>query len=386
MSSGVTNRWRPIWWLALGLVLSAPGCVCPSRRPLPPALPQPEEAAAVGAAHRLPEGVQSDKPKRLVVDSAKVADLQSQEMANQHADEDDGIVRRRCRWSNWLDGWHDRMYRRMDNAVRRVDTLWLTEENQPYDYQLSTFKIRLLARYGGRSQDGDSDFKVKFRADTAVPGLGNKLHLYASNIERDALPGKDPSTLNDDFQVGLRALLKTMRHLPLDLGAGIRLHSWEPVPYAEVEWRGERALGPGRLRLIPRGFWNSDDGLGQKISLSWTWPVSKRKYLQLRTAERSTETTDGFELEETFRFAWLRAGLKRGWVMQASAFPHGKHSDWVMDDYLLNITWRGAFYRKWIYYTITPQLEFPQEDDYEIRPSVRFGLEFLFGGTLGDLI
>jgi hypothetical protein len=39
----------------------------------------------------------------------------------------------------------------------------------------------------------------------------------------------------------------------------------------------------------------------------------------------------------------------------------------------VNLTWRDAFYRRWIYYTITPQIQFPKEDEYEARPSIRFG-------------
>jgi hypothetical protein len=52
----------------------------------------------------------------------------------------------------------------------------------------------------------------------------------------------------------------------------------------------------------------------------------------------------------------------------------------------VNLTWRDAVYRKWIYYTITPQLEFPREDDYQPRPSIRVGLEILFGGSIGHLM
>jgi hypothetical protein len=42
--------------------------------------------------------------------------------------------------------------------------------------------------------------------------------------------------------------------------------------------------------------------------------------------------------------------------------------------------------RKWIYYTITPQVQFPKEDEYEPRPSLHIGLEILFGGRMGDLL
>ena len=141
-----------------------------------------------------------------------------------------------------------------------------------------------------------------------------------------------------------------------------------------------------RVRLHPRGFWYSDDGWGQVTTLSWTRRLTERQIFQLRGAEKSTEQTDGVEFEQSMRFAWLRSGVGRGWLIQASVFPHLKSSEWYWDNLLVNLTWRDAVYRKWIYYTITPQLEFPREDDYQPRPSIRVGLEMLFGGSIGHLM
>ncbi len=53
---------------------------------------------------------------------------------------------------------------------------------------------------------------------------------------------------------------------------------------------------------------------------------------------------------------------------------------------MINLSWRDALYRKWIYYIVTPQVDFPREDDYEPRPSLRIGIEILFGGKIGSLI
>ena len=140
------------------------------------------------------------------------------------------------------------------------------------------------------------------------------------------------------------------------------------------------------MRLTPRGFYYSDDGFGQKTVLTWTRPAGYRKKFQILTAERVTEKTHGIEFEQSLRFAWLRSGRGRGWIAQASVFPHLQSDGWFWDDSLLNITWRDALYRKWIYYTVTPQVQFPREDDYNPQPSLRLGIEVLFGGVTGDLM
>jgi len=120
--------------------------------------------------------------------------------------------------------------------------------------------------------------------------------------------------------------------------------------------------------------------------MTWTRQIREKQWLQIRTAERSTEQTDGLECEQTFLYAWLRPGTGRGWLARASIFPQFKSSTWIWDDSMVNLSWRDALYQKWIYYTLTPQIDFPKEDAYHPRPSFRIGIEILFGGKIGNLI
>lgn len=140
------------------------------------------------------------------------------------------------------------------------------------------------------------------------------------------------------------------------------------------------------MKFVPSVFYYSDDGLGQMATLAWTRPVGSNRAVQFLVAEKSTESTHGLEFEQTVRFAWYRSGRKRGWVARASMFPHLKSSTWYRDNALLNLTWRDALYKKWMYYTVTPQLDFAKEDDYRPEASLRMGLLVLFGGEAPDLM
>ena len=422
-----TGGWVLLWMLAMAL--AGPGCARFRNKPLPaPPMPPPAEETGAEALPdaNLDSGEPLSFPKPLInlkldpsevlalgtgtngalaitaedslepkeepvprlqlrLDPAKVQEMQRLELEEQRG-EDVADIQAKNGFTRWLDGFHERLYCRMDNAVRRVDTMWLTEDTVPYDYELSTFKLKVLARVGGRSNDDSTDYKVKFRADLALPGLKRKLHLFLDNAGRDSLPGVDPMEKEDDTRLGAR-VNKPLRHSDLDLGGGARWRDSGPVGFAELDWRWKwDDVGGGRLRLTPRGYYYSDDGFGQQTTLVWTRPVTERKMLQFRTAERSTEMTEGLEFEQTFRFAWLRASKHRGLVMQMSVFPHYKDSSWKMDDAMLNLMWRGALYRKWIYYTLTPQVDFPREDDYRAMPSFRIGIEILMGGKIDELM
>lgn len=376
--------------LPLVLLAAVSGCArLKGNAGTPVSIPAEDAAPAdeSSASFHLPGNGSTNGTNRFVINTNRVLALQTEQIQAACRDENGEIAPARNRFTRWLDRTHDSIFRRLDNAVRRVDTMWLTEDIHPYSYELSTFKLRLLTRIGGRSNEGNSEYKVRFRADLALPGLERKLHVFLDNAGRDALPGQDPMEREDDTRLGVRTLWKNLRHSPLSLGGGVRFQSAKPVAYADIETEWKRSAFGGMLRLAPRGFWYDNvDGLGQTTVLTWTRQLDERKWFQIRTAERSTENTDGLEMEQTFRFASLRVRQGRGWVAQASAFPHYKHSEWKLDDLMVNFTRRAPLYRNWIFYTLTPQVDFPREDDYQPRPSLRIGLEILLGGEIGDLL
>ena len=345
------------------------------------AIPTGANPDTVADATSTPETNRTERQEQDLLD---VQTLQTESLQAQQG-QDSKSVRRQNGFTRWLDKTHQRVYRRMDNAVRWVDTQWLAEED-PYESELSTFILRTIARVGGRRSEGAADFKVRFRADVALPGLERKLRLIVDNSDLDALPGADPLKQKNDTRIGARVLLRPARDSELSAGGGLKWRDSNPVGYVDLEWRWERKLGDGTLRFNPRGFYFTDDGLGQVTPLSWMKQVGERQLFQIRTAERTSESREGVEFEQSFRFAWFRPGRGRGWVAQASVFPQLISSDWVWVNSLLNVTWRDSLYRKWIYYTITPQVEFPKEDEYRARPSIRVGLEILFGGKIGALM
>ena len=329
-------------------------------------------------------GSATNQNDRLKLDPSKVLALQMQALDVQRAEDEAAIHPCNC-FTKWLDGVHEHLYRGLDNAVRWLDTKWAAADT-PYEYQLSHFKLNALARVGGRSSDSDFEYKLRFRGDLALPGLERRLHLTLDTDANEDLPGADPLKRPENKRLGLRAMLKELKNSELNLGGGLKWRDSRVVTYTSLEWDFRQNWAEAVLRLSPRVFFYSDDGFGQKTVLTWTRPAGHRKLFQILSAERVTEKTKGFEFEQSLKFAWLRSGKGRGWIAQASVFPHLKSDGWFWDDALLNITWRDALYRKWIYYTVTPQVQFPREDDYNPQPSLRIGLEILFGGETGELI
>lgn len=339
------------------------------------------ESAPAPAAIRKPKASAQDCPK---LESASVLSLQMRAL-NAQKGREVAVIRGQNRFTRCLDQGHDKLFCWMDNAVRAVDTRGLADD-APYDPELSTFKLKILTRAGGKSSEKSTDFKIRFRGDLALPRLEKNLHLFLDNAGRDSLPGTDPMKQESDMRLGMRAMFHTLEDGEFSLGGGLRWRDSHPVVYLSLDWRWTNEMAGWDFCLNPRVVYYSDDGGGQSTVLSWKRPAGPRRFFQIRTAERSAESMEGVEFEQSFRFFWLRSGKGRGWVAQASVFPHLQSSDWYWDDSLVNLTWRDALYRKWIYYTLTPQVQFPKEDEYQARPSLRIGLEILFGGKSSDLM
>lgn len=388
-------RFRPAILRALALLLLAgipaaalraeespppvpPGMLADSYRPRQPPGFFSGDGSAYGEAIAEERGIDFD--------SGEVHAEQSRLLDLQNAGAGEALFNVTNRFTETIDLWHANIFRRLDNAVRSLDLRWSSGDTD-YDPEISTFALALFARVGGRGDDGDFDAKARFRAGLALPGLERRLKLVADNLGRDDLPGTDPMKRESDLRVGLQAKLDSFLGDRWDLGGGLRLHNRRPVGYVDLEWHWSASLFGGTLRFAPRGVWYSDDGFGEDATLTWTGPRTGRVIWQLLSAETAKESTSGIHLEETVRLAVPVRTKGCGWLFQASVFPHLREKDHTnFDDFVVNATWRAPLYRRWIYYHITPQVDFADEDGHDPKPSLRFGCEILFGRETDELL
>lgn len=320
------------------------------------------------------------------LDSDAIHDEQTRVLREQNAGADEALFTATNNFTETIDRWHANTFRWLDNAVRTLDLRWSSGDND-YDPEISTFALALFARVGGRGDDGDFDAKARFQAGLALPGLERRLKIVADNIGRDDLPGTDPMKRESDLRVGLQAKIDSFFGERWDLGGGVRWRNHKPVGYIDLEWHWTAALFGGNLDFRPRGFWYSDDGFGQEATLFWTGSRTGRVVWQLLSAETAKESTSGIHLEETVRMAVPFRTKGCGWLFQASMFPHLREENHTkFDDFVLNVTWRAPLYRRWIYYHLTPQLDYAAEDNHDPRFSFRFGIEILFGRETKDLL
>ena len=338
-----------------------------------------EEGAASSRAVALKRGIE--------LDSDRIHAEQSRVLRDQDADPQAALYASTNAFTEDMDRWHDRAFRWLDNSVRTLD-LWGTPADATYSPEISTFALELLARVGGRGDDGDFKAKARFGADLALPGLEHRLHLFVDNLGRDELPGADAMKRDDNLRVGIHAMHDSIWADRVDFGGGMRLRHGKPVGFVDINWDWSSPLAGGDLRFVPRGVWYTDDGFGEDAAFSWVRRIADgRMAWRLITAETAKETTSGLQLEETAQLALFGSHKGHGWLFQASIFPHAlDEGRTYFDDIVLSATWRAALYRRWIYYTVTPQVDFAEEDDHHAHPSLAIGIDILFGGETKDIL
>lgn len=331
-------------------------------------------------------GLSIAEDRGIALDGATIRAKQADILAAQNAAGGEALFTATNRFTMAIDRWHAAAFRWLDNSVRSLDLRWSSGE-LPYDPEISTFVLALFARAGGRGDKNRFDAKARFRADLELPGLEKRIHLVADNVGRDELPDADPMRRESDLRVGLQSGWDSIFGDRWNLGGGVRLHSFRPIGYVDLEWGWSADVFGGKLRFAPRGVWYTDDGFGQDASLKWTSSRDGRVVWQLVSAETTKESTSGIHLEESVRLAVPFRAPGCGWLFQASMFPHiHEHDHTNFDDFVVNATWRAPLYRRWIYYHVTPQVDFAAEDDHEPKPSLRFGIEILFGSGTKDLL
>ncbi len=148
----------PLW--ALLLAVAGPGCTHCGKPPAPPMPPKagvsadyspllppdwndeihlklaPSQILAPSPTRTEESAVQPEPalkegfPRlRLRLDQEAIRAMQMKEIEEQR-EEDEADIHPRNGFTRWLDGFHERMYCRMDNAVRKVDTMWLTDDDR----------------------------------------------------------------------------------------------------------------------------------------------------------------------------------------------------------------------------------------------------------------
>lgn len=278
-----------------------------------------------------------------------------------------------------LDHLHDDLNDRMQQVTRNLDSFF-KRPDAPETVTNSTGRIRLSLR--AKDADGISP-NAAFSGKVAMPYAEERLHLFVDNIKRGTLPDdQQPSYTDESVQVGARLRLWDQLRSRLHLEGGIRFHGI-PDPFSQLEFEYERKLDGWVGRFTQDIFYYVKEGAGEMTQVDFERAFRDKSFFRTTTAASYTEESHGVEFEHSFFYDYPLPGHCRHLIPSAGVFAH-KCGPFLMDNYIVNVTYRTCFFRPWLVLEITPQIEFPRERDYTFTPSLRIGFEIWLGSLPED--
>jgi len=289
---------------------------------------------------------------------------------------------------NQVDRAQKVMSKSVNDAAKWVDSFFADER---YVAEEAYSRVRLSPTVF--VEEGEAaEFKFRVNAKVRVPKMSKKLRLVLAGNADDDEDGLGDTTFpdrrtgdDDSTSVGLQYFFRSKNRLNSSVSVGMKIGSNNVVDfYLGPRLRKTWELDSWQLRFTERVRWYTDIGwesrtrfdLERLLNHKWFF----RGTFDLRWRDEDY-TEDGFRYDVgpalTQRLR-NKAAIEYQWVNTFKTRPN--HS---LDQSWLRVRYRQRIWRKWLFYEISPQAAFRNEDDFRVTPGIEFKLEASFGGLEG---
>lgn len=296
-------------------------------------------------------------------------------------------------FSDRLDFIHDNLQLSLQKHVEKVDTIM--DDGTVERVPTPPSRFRLTPYVVAREDEGVTlSLEPDFEMEVELPNLERRWKIFIESSRSDELPGIDPSERKQNAQIGVRNVWKEIIHTDV----GIRA-KWIPEVFARADWRPKWEYKHTLIQPLQRVFYESGDGIGSLTSLTihrWFGPNNSSFWQSVSAAKYTTKTTDGLEMEQSFKLGWISEVLEskwswrrvvgsediaRGHTLRYSIFGHASSDIDQIDRHRLTYTYRTRVYKHWIYLEVSPGVEATDENDWEMASILTVGIDMLFWGT-----
>lgn len=307
----------------------------------------------------------------------------------------------------WLDRVRNKLYGWSHGSVVWADNKFVDETKQEViPTPPSRFRIGLIAGVELKPE-GDIKFApdADFGADVDVPNLEERMKLFITTRDPNALPGTDVFDQDNDLRVGgSRDFFENWR-----TSAGVKA-KWPPEVFVDTKWTPRYKLGP-HWSLFPEAkvFWNTDDKFGGSTSVTvgrWKNRWLLRQSLSGKITQNDAEEDDkrstnpdnvqfgkdggGVRWQSNTMFGYVTELLTerdygrmvngedvaKGYGIRGNIF--GNQVDSTQAKVTLFI--KRPLYKDFMFYVISPEVVWKQEESWDEEWVLRVGVDMLLWG------
>ncbi|WP_299013100.1 hypothetical protein [uncultured Photobacterium sp.] len=254
----------------------------------------------------------------------------------------------------------------------------------------SYLRLRFKSRYSHR-EDLETDANVYLKLDLPHTKKSWKLIFESDPDDFDRLEDKERGiSANSESSLtgavgGIRLQGRKLGEWKtnFDLGLKIKL----PLdPFTRVEvYRTDQLSYEWTSRLKQEVFYYKSKGPGTLTSLNFYHAISQAPstILKLGVNAQYLDTDNNWEVvQQAELFDRINEDNLLQYTIGVSADSRPNYSitnSWV------SISWKHRLYKKWLYFTATPEFDFQEDFNYKINPGIMLELELYFSSAEGGI-
>ena len=196
--------------------------------------------------------------------------------------------------------------------------------------------------------------------------------------EEDQEGGAAPAVDEDeDLEVAVAYSPVQTISTNFSLRTGLKFSSIIPDWWIGPRWRGYAKGEIWGTRLTETFRWRTDDGFESITTLDFERDVAENLFYRTTLKGKWNQDKDDYRYEITpqlFQRLDPKRVLKYEYVTQFNST-----NDHQWDNFIFRVTYRQRIWRKWLFFEISPQVSFPESEDYDFTPGIRFRIETFIG-------
>jgi hypothetical protein len=266
----------------------------------------------------------------------------------------------------------------VSNTAGAVDAFFDDERHAAEDN-----RTRLKIRFDVFFERGESvDLKPRLNLSLAIPRTNKRLKLLVSgnpqDEDEDEEGGAAPAVDEDeDLEVALAYTPVQTVDTNLSLRTGIKLSSSSAAWWFGPRWRGYAKGEIWGTRFTQLFRWRTDDGFESISTLDFERDVAENFFYRTTLRGKWNQDKEDYRYEikpQLFQRLDPRRVLKYEYITKFKST-----NDHQFDDFIFRVTYRQRIWRKWLFFEISPQVSFPESEDWDFTPGITFRIEAFIG-------
>ena len=242
---------------------------------------------------------------------------------------------------------------------------------------------RLRVRFDTTAERFDSlDFAVRASLRLRLPGTERQWSLFIQGEDDDddnELVSDLDEPSGDGSAIGVRYFFGNTLRRSISISASLKRRGGEYGLFLRPRFRRLWNFEPWNLRATQTVGYHTHTGFEADSRLDLERLLNDALFFR---------TTARLEWEEEEPGVGYSLGiLLRQWIDSHSILSYEWNNAFEtrpghqLDASVFSATFRRRFWRDWLFYEVSPRLDFSEEHDYRANPGIRLRLEILFGDS-----